>query len=433
MDPMLIVAGAVTGLLVGLTGVGGGAMMTPLLLLVFGVAPLSAVGTDLWFAAITKLFASRVHHGHALIDWQVVRRLWLGSLTASALTLVWMKWQPVDATAVSWLKTAIAVAVMVTAAGMLLQKRLQALGRKFRTTDSAHFKALQAPVTVLAGVVLGVLVTLTSVGAGALGAVFLAYLYPLRLTPPRLIATDIVHAIPLAVFAGMGHLWLGNVSFGLLGQLLLGSIPAVMLGAMLSARLPHALLRGVDMKAIMAEMFGKQAGCSRGHGGSMHLFDRATRFYGGQAIVGGGLPLAVGLALADKLSGRRALTACFFGEGAVAEGAFHEAMNLAALWHLPVLFCCENNLYAMRRPTFAPRRRLMAWPRYRSTAWTWWRCTRPRWALPSRCCNSAGRCFWSSGPSVFAPIRCSTPSFTATSRRCWPGKPVARSTPSARA
>jgi pyruvate dehydrogenase E1 component alpha subunit len=101
------------------------------------------------------------------------------------------------------------------------------------------------------------------------------------------------------------------------------------------------------MNAIMAEMFGKQEGCSRGHGGSMHLFDRATRFYGGQAIVGGGLPLAVGLALADQLSGRSALSACFFGEGAVAEGAFHEAMNLAALWQLPVLFCCENNLYAM--------------------------------------------------------------------------------------
>jgi pyruvate dehydrogenase E1 component alpha subunit len=109
----------------------------------------------------------------------------------------------------------------------------------------------------------------------------------------------------------------------------------------------HALLRGVGMDGIMAEMFGKQEGCSRGRGGSMHLFARATRFYGGQAIVAGGLPLAVGLALADQMLKRPALTACFFGEGAVAEGAFHEAMNLAALWHLPVLFCCENNLYAM--------------------------------------------------------------------------------------
>lgn len=109
----------------------------------------------------------------------------------------------------------------------------------------------------------------------------------------------------------------------------------------------HALLRGVPLRAIMAEMYGKAAGCCRGRGGSMHLFDAARRFYGGNAIVGGGLPLAVGLALADKLQGTRRVTACFFGEGAMAEGAFHEAMNLAALWQLPVLFCCENNLYAM--------------------------------------------------------------------------------------
>ena len=109
----------------------------------------------------------------------------------------------------------------------------------------------------------------------------------------------------------------------------------------------HALVRGVSMNAIMAEMFGKIAGCSRGRGGSMHLFDAATRFYGGNAIVGGGLPLAVGLALADKMQGVSRVTACFFGEGAVAEGAFHESLNLAALWRLPVLFICENNLYAM--------------------------------------------------------------------------------------
>ncbi len=109
----------------------------------------------------------------------------------------------------------------------------------------------------------------------------------------------------------------------------------------------HALLRGLKMGSIMAEMYGKQEGCSRGRGGSMHLFDRARHFFGGQAIVGAGLPLATGLALADKMSKRRTLTACFFGEGAMAEGAFHEAINLAELWQLPVLFCCENNLYAM--------------------------------------------------------------------------------------
>jgi pyruvate dehydrogenase E1 component alpha subunit len=109
----------------------------------------------------------------------------------------------------------------------------------------------------------------------------------------------------------------------------------------------HALLKGTPMKEIMAEMYGVAEGCSGGRGGSMHLFDVANRFYGGNAIVGGGIPVAVGLALADKLTGRRQVTACFFGEGAVAEGEFHESMNLAALWDLPVLFCCENNLYAM--------------------------------------------------------------------------------------
>jgi pyruvate dehydrogenase E1 component alpha subunit len=109
----------------------------------------------------------------------------------------------------------------------------------------------------------------------------------------------------------------------------------------------HALLKGVAPGAVMAEMFGRVDGCSGGRGGSMHLFDVEHRFYGGNAIVGGGVPLAVGLALADRMNGSDRVTACFFGEGAVAEGEFHESMNLAALWKLPVLFCCENNLYAM--------------------------------------------------------------------------------------
>ena len=109
----------------------------------------------------------------------------------------------------------------------------------------------------------------------------------------------------------------------------------------------HALIRGISMGAIVAEMYGKQEGCSRGRGGSMHLFDAKTRFYGGNAIVGGGLPIASGLALADKIQNRPQVTCCFFGDGAVAEGEFHESLNLAALWKLPVLFVCENNLYAM--------------------------------------------------------------------------------------
>ena len=109
----------------------------------------------------------------------------------------------------------------------------------------------------------------------------------------------------------------------------------------------HALARGLSMDRLMAEMYGKQEGCSHGRGGSMHVFDAPARFYGGNAIVGGGLPIAVGLALADKMQRRANVTACFFGDGAVAEGEFHESLNLAALWKLPVLFVCENNLYAM--------------------------------------------------------------------------------------
>lgn len=242
-DPMLVVAGAGTGLLVGLTGVGGGAVMTPLLLLVFGVAPMSAIGTDLWFAGITKLAATRVHHGRGLIDWQVVRRLWTGSLPASALTLVWMQMVPIGAETAGLLRTMIGAAVVLTALAMLFQARLHQLGRSLRVGSAEHFKTLQGPLTIAAGALLGVLVTLTSVGAGALGVVFLVYLYPLRLTASRLVATDIVHAIPLAMFAGFGHLVIGNVDFGLLANLLIGSLPGVVAGAILSTRLPQPLLR----------------------------------------------------------------------------------------------------------------------------------------------------------------------------------------------
>ena len=109
----------------------------------------------------------------------------------------------------------------------------------------------------------------------------------------------------------------------------------------------HTLARGIPARVLMAEMFGKVTGCSRGHGGSMHFFDASRRFYGGYAIVGGGLPIAVGLALAEKMQGGSRITGCYFGDGAVAEGEFHESLNLAALWKLPVVFLCENNLYAM--------------------------------------------------------------------------------------
>jgi hypothetical protein len=242
-DPLVALAGALTGLMVGMTGVGGGSLMTPMLLLFFGVAPLSAVGTDLWFAAVTKTVASGVHSRHKLIDWQVARRLWLGSLTSSALAIVLLQHYAAQHGVAEVMKTTVAVAVIVTAIGMLFQRHLQAFGSVSQRYDKESFVRLQAPLTVAAGAVLGVLVSLTSIGSGALGVVMLIYLYPVRLTPPRLVATDIVHAIPLALFAGLGHLLIGNVDFGLLANMLLGSVPAVIVGALLSARLPHRLLR----------------------------------------------------------------------------------------------------------------------------------------------------------------------------------------------
>jgi pyruvate dehydrogenase E1 component alpha subunit len=143
---------------------------------------------------------------------------------------------------------------------------------------------------------------------------------------------------------GFLHLYIGEEAVGVGAMQALGPDDAVVATYRDHG---HALARGLDPGALMAEMYGKANGCSRGRGGSMHFFDVSKRFYGGYAIVGGGLPIAVGLALADKLQGRERVTACFFGEGAVAEGEFHESLNLAALWRLPVLFLCENNLYAM--------------------------------------------------------------------------------------
>ena len=245
MDPMLVLTGVLTGFLVGLTGVGGGSLTTPILLLVFGVAPVSAVGTDLWFAAITKVVASVKLRKANAVDWGITRRLWLGSITASLLCLLFLSRFKASQGVISSIQYMVGILVIITAVGLLFQSRLQTLGRNYRLSQVDRFKAAQTPLTVLAGVVLGALVTITSIGAGALGAVFLSYLYPLRLTPPRLVATDIVHAIPLTVLAGTGYLLIGEVDLRLLLNLLSGSIPAVLLGVSLSSRIPHLWLRTV--------------------------------------------------------------------------------------------------------------------------------------------------------------------------------------------
>lgn len=248
---MLAFAGLLTGLLIGLTGVGGGAVMTPLLMLVFGVAPHAAIGTDLLFAAVTKSAAARVHGARGLIDWQVARRLWAGSLPGVIGCTVVLRHVRLADASTGWLKLAVGAAVLLTALSMLFQRRLHGLGERQRTHRAEHFKRWQAPLTVLAGLVLGVLVTLTSIGAGSLGVVLLNYLYPFRLTPARLVATDVIHAIPLALFAGAGHWLIGDVDFALLGCLLLGSIPGVLAGALLSSHLPQRWLR-MMLVAILA-------------------------------------------------------------------------------------------------------------------------------------------------------------------------------------
>jgi uncharacterized membrane protein YfcA len=242
IDPAYAVAGAITGFVVGLTGVGGGAIMTPILLLFFGVAPTTAVATDLWFAALTKMAGARIHNRSGEVDWQVVKRLWWGSLPVALLTVVLVSLgNPLKR--VGWLSGAIGVVVLVTAVNLLLAPRLLAIAKSRRLSDPARFKALQPSLTVLAGAVLGVCVALTSVGAGAIGSVMLLYLYPLRMTPHRLIATDLVHAIPLAMVAGMGYLVAGLVDVWMLASLLVGSIPAVIAASLLARKTAPTWLR----------------------------------------------------------------------------------------------------------------------------------------------------------------------------------------------
>ena len=235
IDPAYSAAGALTGFVVGLTGVGGGALMTPILLLVFGVSPATAIATDLWFAAITKLVGAKMHHNEGQVDWQVVKRLWAGSLPMAVLVVVVVSaGSPVGK--VEWLTRAIGIVVLITAMGLLAAPRLLALARGRRLDDPDGFHRLQPPMTVAAGAALGLCVALTSVGAGALGSVMLLFLYPLRMTPHRLVATDLVHAIPLAVAAGLGYLIAGMVDWKMLASLLVGSIPAIVVGSLVARR-----------------------------------------------------------------------------------------------------------------------------------------------------------------------------------------------------
>jgi uncharacterized membrane protein YfcA len=243
IDAPFAAAGALTGFVVGLTGVGGGALMTPILLLFFGVPPQTAVATDLWFAAITKTVALPMHRGGDRVDWQVARRMWSGSLPAS-LAMVALVSAGVSVGRIDWLSNAVGAAVLVAALGLLLAPVLQRFARARRIAEPERFKSRQPWLTALAGALLGALVSLTSVGAGALGTTLMLALYPLRMTPQRLVATDIAHAIPLAMVGGSGYLLAGLVDGRMLVSMLAGSVPAVLLGSALATRLSAPWLRG---------------------------------------------------------------------------------------------------------------------------------------------------------------------------------------------
>ena len=236
-------AGLLVGAMVGATGVGGGAVMTPLLILLMGVAPHTAVGTDLIYASLTKMVGVGVHHSEQRVDWQVVRRLASGSLPTAIATLLWLRWAKSGGVHEGVIIVALGVVLVITAVTMVLKPYLYKVGKNLRIGEPTQFKHLQPPLTVLAGVILGFLVALTSIGAGALGSVMLLFLYPLRLTPAKLVATDLAHAIPLALVAGAGHILLGNVDFVLLGWLLLGSVPGVLIGAHFGGKLPDRVLQ----------------------------------------------------------------------------------------------------------------------------------------------------------------------------------------------
>jgi uncharacterized membrane protein YfcA len=236
-------AGALTGFVVGLTGIGGGALMTPILLLIFGVAPTTAVATDLWFATITKLAAVLIHHREKQVDWQIVHRLWLGSLPVAFLVSMMLLAGTLVSFNAKYLTSFIGVAILMTGVSFPLSHWLRTHHRFFKSSQSHIAQKLELPLTISAGMCLGLLVSLTSVGAGALGSVILFYLYPTRLTPNKLIGTDIAHAIPLALAAGLGYLIAGKVDMHLLFSLVLGSVPAAILGSMVAMKFSHRHLR----------------------------------------------------------------------------------------------------------------------------------------------------------------------------------------------
>jgi uncharacterized protein len=240
IDPLYVASGFSVGLLVGMTGVGGGSLMTPVLILLFGIHPSTAVGTDLLYAAATKTGGSLVHGWSQSIHWPAVMRLASGSIPASMITLL-VLWQlELDGEAArSLVNLVLSFALTLTATSLIFRK---AIMERYRTRMEQLSAATIANATIVVGVALGVLVSISSVGAGAVGVTALLLLYP-RLPMASIVGSDIAHAVPLTLVAGIGHWALGSVDWGLMGVLLIGSLPGIVIGSYFAVRVPETVLR----------------------------------------------------------------------------------------------------------------------------------------------------------------------------------------------
>lgn len=247
LDGIAIASGLGVGLIVGITGVGGGSLMTPLLLSVFRLSPAVAIGTDLWFAALTKLSGSVAHARHGHVNWPIVRRLLTGSVPASLTTIALMHFSGVTKAWAQALTFSLGIALLLTAVVVMFKQSWQTLGLKLERWIPEQRKPA---LTVLSGLVLGVLVSLSSIGAGAIGATLILLIYP-RLKARDIVGTDIAHAVPLTLVAGLGHASLGNVNWALLVSLLIGSLPGIWLGAQLTRRLPDGVVRSLLCASLL--------------------------------------------------------------------------------------------------------------------------------------------------------------------------------------
>ena len=236
---MFSLSGLVVGCIVGITGVGGGSLMTPLLVLLFNVHPATAVGTDLLYAAATKSVGTLVHGRSKSVDWRIVRRLATGSVPATLLTFAVMQATGTQSSKGGVLAFLLGAVLMVTSATLLFRPQIV---KFFSRGVDAGNEGMVTGLTVLTGAILGALVTTTSVGAGAIGVTALLILYP-RLTTLRIVGSDIAHAVPLTLISGLGHWWMGDVDFTLLYSLLIGSIPGIIIGSLIAPLLPETALR----------------------------------------------------------------------------------------------------------------------------------------------------------------------------------------------